>query len=401
MATHVEARGDWTALANIGFAFTPEHEQFRREFRSWLERHVPRERPPRDLDERFEWGRAWQRELAEAGWAGIAWPEAYGGRGADAVQQFIYYEELAWARAPEVVNGPGLLLTGPTLMVHGTEELKRRLLPRILDASDIWSQGFSEPDHGSDLGSIRTSAHDGGDGSWVIDGQKVWTSHAMWATYCFVLCRTSEPEGGRKYDGLSMIICEFDQPEVVVTPLRQITGEAEFAQVFFNKARAPLSALIGEADNGWNVAMTMLEFERSEQGFTDHSRLLARLDEIRRFVLDGEAEGMLPPDLRASLRPRFLDLWSRCQLLAQFNLGRALALDRGEKIGHWGSYMKLYWSELLQGVTELGIDVVGAGEDGLHDWAHDYLANRAATIYSGTSEIQRNVIGDRLLGLPR
>ncbi|WP_187369266.1 acyl-CoA dehydrogenase family protein [Baekduia soli] len=238
-ATSPDRPHGWPALAEMGFRFTGEHDRFRRELRSWLGEHVPREPPPADPDERFAWGRAWQRELAEAGWAGIAWPEAYGGRGADALQQFIYYEELAWAGAPELVNTPGLLLAGPTLMVHGTEELKRRLLPRILTAQDIWCQGFSEPGSGSDLASVKTRAVDDGAGSWVIDGEKVWTTHAHWARYCFVLARTADPAGERRYDGLSLIICELAQPGVVITRLPQPTGDPEFAQVFFAGATAP------------------------------------------------------------------------------------------------------------------------------------------------------------------
>jgi alkylation response protein AidB-like acyl-CoA dehydrogenase len=383
----------------LGYPLDDEHERFRAEFAAWLATHVPADPTPADESERFERGRAWQRLLAEEGWAGIAWPVEYGGRGADAVKQLIYYDCLAWANAPDLVNTPGLLLAGPTLMVHGTPELKSRLLPRILSATDIWCQGFSEPDYGSDLGSVKTRAFEE-NGRWVIDGQKVWTTHAPWATHCFVLCRTAEPHRGRRYDGLSMIICEMNQPEVHVTPLRQPTGDSEFAHVLFNRATAPIDAVIGGAGDGWNVSMTMLEFERSEQGFTDHSRLLVRLEEIRAFVAAAEASGALAAGQVAAIQTRFVDLWSRCQLLGQFNLGRALALDRGEKIGSWGSYMKLYWSELWQAIAELGLDVVGPSE-GADGFAFDYLDSRASTIYSGTSEIQRNVIGERLLGLPR
>jgi len=380
----------------LGFELSDEQMRFRREFSGWLEAHVPRDQPPDDEHERFERGRAWQRLLAEEGWAGIAWPVEYGGRGADAITQFIYYECLAWARAPELVNTPGLLLAGPTMMVHASAALKQRLLPRILSAADVWCQGFSEPDYGSDLGSIKTRAALE-EGTWVIDGQKVWTTHAPFATHCFVLCRTAESEGGRRYDGLSMVICEMAQDAVVITPLRQPTGDAEFAHVLFNRATAPADAVIGEPGDGWAVSMTMLEFERSEQGFTDHSRLLARLDDIRSHLLNAE----LADEARMEFRARFVDLWSRCQLLGQFNLGRALALDRGEKIGSWGSYLKLYWSELWQAIAELGLDVSGPRVHPDFDFAFDYLDSRAATIYSGTSEIQRNVIGERLLGLPR
>lgn len=392
---------DCLAVA-LGHTFGDADEQFRREFRAWLAANVPVEVPPADENERFEFLRGWQRLLAEEGWAGVAWPAEYGGRGADPIQQFIYYEELAWARAPELVNAPGLLLAGPTLIVHGSEELKRRLLPPILDASNIWCQGFSEPETGSDLASLKTRAADDGSGNWIVDGTKVWTSHAPWADYAFVLCRTADPgPGGRKYDGLSMVIVPLDQEGVVVTPLRQLNGDHEYAQVTFNKAKAPVEMLMGDPHDGWSVTMTMLEFERSDQGFTDHSRLLTRLEDVRAFVLAAREEGVLPADVLPEIRTRFVELWSRCQLLGQFNLGRALALQRGEKISSWGSYVKLYWSELLQAVTEFGLDVVGEGGDGVRGFERDYLGTRAATIYSGTSEIQRNVIGDRLLGLPR
>jgi alkylation response protein AidB-like acyl-CoA dehydrogenase len=396
------ARSEPSRLAaDLGVQFNEAEDRFRSEFRAWLAANVPTEAPPADEDERFEFLRAWQRLLADEGWAGIAWPTQYGGRGADAIQQFLYYDELAWAGAPELVNTPGLLLAGPTLMIHGSEELKQRLLPRMLSATDIWCQGFSEPEVGSDLASLKTRAIDDGAGVWVVDGQKVWTTHAPWADYCFVLCRTAEPAGDRRYEGLSMVLVPMGQEQVVVTPLRQMNGDHEYAQVLFNRAQAPLDMMIGGPGEGWNVAMTLLEFERADQGFTDHSRLLVRLAEIRTFLAAARSAGTVPLDLLDDVRPRFVELWSRCQLLAQFNLGRALALRRGEKPGPWGSFVKLYWSELWQAVAELGLDVVGEGGEGGRDFARDYLTSRGATIYSGTSEIQRNVIGDRILGLPR
>ena len=387
--------------AALGIEFSDAEELFRTEFRAWLAANVPTEPTPVDENERFEFQRAWQRLLADEGWVGIAWPTEYGGRGADPVHQFLYYDELAWAGAPELVNTPGLLLAGPTLMIHGSEELKQRLLPRILRAEDIWCQGFSEPEVGSDLASLKTRAVDDGAGGWLVDGQKVWTTHAPWADYCFALCRTDEPVGDRRYSGLSMVLVPMDQEQVVVTPLRQMNGDHEFAQVGFNRAQAPLDLMIGGRGEGWNVAMTLLEFERADQGFTDHSRLLVRLAEIRTYLADARAAGTLSLDVLDDVRPRFVELWSRCQLLGQFNLGRALAIRSGKEPGSWGSFVKLYWSELWQAVAELGLDVLGAGSTGARDFGQDYLTSRGATIYSGTSEIQRNVIGDRILGLPR
>jgi alkylation response protein AidB-like acyl-CoA dehydrogenase len=402
LKTETTTRNEAERLAlDLGVELSPGEEQFRSEFRAWLAANVPTTAQPADENERFEHLRAWQRLLADEGWAGIAWPTEYGGRGADPIQQFIYYDELAWAGAPELVNTPGLLLAGPTLMIHGSDELKRRLLPRILRAEDIWCQGFSEPEVGSDLAALKTTAVDDGAGGWLVDGQKVWTTHAPWSDYCFVLCRTADPVGGRRYDGLSMVLVPMDQEQVVVTPLRQINGDNEYAQVIFNLARAPLDMMIGGPGEGWTVAMTLLEFERSDQGFTDHSRLLVRLEEIRSFVAAARISGALPLDVLDDVRPRFVELWTRCQLLGQFNLGRALVLRRGEKVGSWGSFVKLYWSELWQAVAELGLDVLGEGGAGTRDFARDYLTSRGATIYSGTSEIQRNVIGDRILGLPR
>jgi alkylation response protein AidB-like acyl-CoA dehydrogenase len=387
--------------ASIGLSFSDAEERFRGEFRAWLAANVPTEPPPADENGRFEYGRAFQSLLADEGWAGVAWPAEYGGRGADAIEQFIYYDELAWAGAPEIVNRPGLLLAGPTLMVHGDPTLKQGLLPRILRADDIWCQGFSEPAVGSDIASLKTRAGAVESGGWRVNGQKVWTTHAPWADYCFVLCRTEDAVEGRRYDGLSMLLVPMAQEEVVVTPLRQLNGEHEYALVIFNDAHVPADMIIGEPGKGWEVALTLLEFERADQGFSDHSRLLVRLDEVRRFVIAARDAGTLSAETIDDIRPRFLDLWSRCQMLGQMNLGRALALKRGERLDSWGSYVKLYWSELWQAVAEFGFDVVGEGGAGARDFAHDFLSSRGATIYSGTSEIQRNVIGDRILGLPR
>ena len=286
-------------------------------------------------------------------------------------------------------------------MVHGTEEQKRRYLPPILGAEEVWCQGFSEPGAGSDLTALRTRA-ELVDGRWRVTGEKIWTTLGPVADFNVMLVRTDEPEDGRRHTGLSMLIVPHDQPGVDVRPIRQLADEVnEFCQIFFDGALATEDGLVGGRGEGWGVALTILDAERSDHGFTDHGRLFAMLDDIRTMVGAAVARGALRGDALAETRRRVTDLFTRCQLLAEFNLGRAYALARGERMGSWGSFLKLYWSEIWQETAELGLDLAGRGELTDRDWAREYLLSRAATIYSGTSEIQRGVIGDRLLGLPR
>jgi alkylation response protein AidB-like acyl-CoA dehydrogenase len=383
---------------DLAFTLTADQERFRDELRSWLEANVPREREPDDEDGRFAFRRHWQATLHAAGWAGISWPVEYGGRGAGAIEQFLYYEELAWAGAPEIADTPGLLIMGPTIMVHGTDAQKARYLPRILGAEEIWCQGFSEPGAGSDLLALRCAARPDGD-RWIVDGEKVWTTLGPVADQNAVLVRTAEPVEGKRHTGLTMAIVAHAQPGVRVIPLRQITGEHEFAQVFFEGAVA--DETIGEAGDGWSVALTILDAERADQGFTDHARLLAMLAEIRGLTERAAAERALDVDALDEVRRRTADLAGRCQLLAELNLGRALATGRGERMGSWGSFLKLYWSELWQAVSDLGLDVAGARLPLDRDWAREYLLSKAGTIYSGSSEVQRGILATRILGLPR
>jgi hypothetical protein len=372
---------------------------FRREFRRWLEDHVPGVPEPFDQDEKFAFRRAWQRTLFEGGWAGPAWPERFGGRGVGPVEQFMYYEELALARAPQPVNAPGIILLGPTLMVHGSEELQRRFLPGILSADEMWCQGFSEPNSGSDLASLSTRARLDGD-EWIIDGQKIWTTWAQYADYCFVLCRTEE--GSQRHRGLSMIVCEMDQPGVTARPITQITGDAEFGEVFFDGARARRDLMVGAPGDGWAAAMTMFQFERSDQGFTCHARLLVRLTDVREALRVARDDGALAGPALESARLRFADLWVRCQQLRRINLRSALQAETGRSIGPAGSVTKIFWSELEKDVAAFHAELYGAA--GLVrgvEISHELLASRAASIYSGTTEIQRNIVADLILGLPR
>lgn len=380
-------------------SLAPDDHPFRREFRDWLAANSPAEPEPLDQDEKFAKRRVWQHTLFEGGWAGPAWPEQYGGRGAGPIHQFMYYEELALARAPYVANTPGIALLGPTLMQVGSDELKARFLPAILSADEIFCQGFSEPNAGSDLAAIRARATLDGD-EWVIDGQKIWTTWAQYADFCFVLCRTEA--GSERHRGLTLLVCPIDQPGVTVRPIEQISGDPEFSEVFFDGARAPAAYAVGGIDDGWTTAMILFQFERGDQGFTDHSRMLVRLHDIAATLREEAASGGLSTGAVEAARLRLAGLWVRCQELRRFNLRVAVRVESGEQIGMEGSVVNLFWGELEREIGELGAEVHGASGLLLHtEPSHELLATRAGTIHSGTSEIQRNIIAERILGLPR
>jgi alkylation response protein AidB-like acyl-CoA dehydrogenase len=381
-----------------GLPFTPYDHPFREELRSWLERHQPGPEPLAQ-DERFAYRRAWHRELAADRWVGLHWPVEYGGRGADPITQFMYYEELALAGAPEPVNTPGLILLGPTLMAHGSDELKRRFLPGILSADQMWCQGFSEPDSGSDLASLRTRGRIDGD-EWVIDGQKTWTTFGQYADFCFVLCRT-EP-GSERHRGLTLLICPIDQPGVTVRPIPQISGDEEFCEVFFADARAPRDWVVGEPGRGWEAAMTLFQFERGDQGYTDHARMLVHLAQADEALEQSKAAGVISSERAAHSRAVHRELWVRCQGLRQLNYRAALLASERKELGAVGSITNLVWGELEKDLGSAFAEASGSRSLVVprHD-AHGRLHSRAASIYSGTSEIQRNIISERLLGLPR
>lgn len=377
----------------------PFSHPFRSELHDWLVANAPSQPEPLDQEERFEFRRRWHRELAANGWVALHWPAEYGGRGADPLTQFMYYEEMALARAPELANTPGILLLGPTLMRHGTAEMCRRFLPGILSGDDIWCQGFSEPDSGSDLASLRTRAELGPDG-WHINGQKTWTTFGQYADYCFVLCRTEA--GSERHRGLSLLVCPTDQPGVTRRPIRQITGETEFCECFFDDALAPADWLVGDRGQGWRAAMTLFQFERADQGYTDHARPMVQLHDAAGDLRAGLGSGLISSARASEAVTRHAELWMRSQELRRINLRSAVMASRGEDLGAVGSLSNLLWGELDKDIAHHRADLAAWG--GLDPADHrclDRLASRAKTIYSGTSEIQRNIIAERLLGLPR
>jgi alkylation response protein AidB-like acyl-CoA dehydrogenase len=373
---------------------TPDEAQFRAELRGWIEENLPADkRGSRGGAQRFEdpFIREWSRMLYAGGYVGLTWPKEYGGAGAPYSFQAILYEELALAQAPPPVGVIGLNMAGPTIIAHGTDEQKSRYLQPLLASEEIWCQGFSEPDAGSDLAAVRTRAERRGD-VYVVNGQKVWSSFAHIADFC-ILVTQSDPEAPR-YKNLTYLIVDMHAPGVEVRPLRQITGEAEFNEIFFSDVEVPVENRLDEEGNGWQVAMTTLLHERATLGFA----LTATLDGLVGRLLE-EADGRDPS---AGVREEIAREWIELQALRYTNY-RALGTFQRKGIpGPEGSGVKLRWSEANQRLTKLAREL--RGPEGILDdgwWNHQQLRSRGNTIEAGTSEVLRNIIAERVLGLPR
>jgi alkylation response protein AidB-like acyl-CoA dehydrogenase len=385
--------------------FSAEDEQYRLQLRQWLEDHMPSEPSPSEQDAAFAYRRAWQRKLYEGGWVGIHWPKAYGGQGATLVQQAIYAQETARARAPQPANGLGISIVGPTLIEHGTEEQKKRYIPKILNADEIWCQGFSEPNSGSDLASLQTKAVLDGD-EFVVNGQKIWTSLGQYADWCILLVRT-DPHAP-KHKGITFLLVDMHSPGVTVRPLKQITGHAEFNETFFDNVRVPRANVVGDINDGWRIAMTTLTYERGISTLATQVRMKQQLDAMIDYARTSRNNGRTlaqDPVLRQQLAAAYI----RVEIML-LNLYRGITTQlRGQPPGPEASLTKLYWSELDKWMQELGMTLQGPYAQLLReskhavagDWQYNFLRSRAGTIYSGTSEIQKNIIGERVLGLPK
>jgi alkylation response protein AidB-like acyl-CoA dehydrogenase len=377
---------------------TPGEAAFRSEARGWIEANLPTELAgPRSGEEAYEraW-RDWSRKLADAGYAGLTWPKQYGGSGAPYSHQAILGEELARAESPQHMGVIGLGMAGPTIIAHGTEEQKTRYLQKIMNAEEIWCQGFSEPGAGSDLAAARTSARLEDD-HFVVDGQKVWSSFAHIADWCILVTR-SDPQS-TKHAGLTYLLVDMHAPGVEVRPLRQITGEAEFNEIFFTAVRVPVENVVGEIGQGWAVAMTTLLHERATLGFA----LTASLEvNLRKLIT--LARGRTDDD--PILRDRIAREWIELQALRFTNIRALTQLIKTGMPGPEGSVSKLQWSEANQRLTKLALEVLGPeaqlwnGNGGGY-WQYQQLRSRGNTIEAGTSEILRNIIAERVLGLPR
>ncbi len=396
----------------MDLTLTPAEEKFRDECRAWLEAHVPRQWHDPAFHERLtpaeevEFLKQWQQMLYEGGWVGLAWPREYGGRGATFMEQVIFNQEMARAKPPPIINVLGIMIAGPTIMVHGTDAQKRRYLSKILDAEEIWCQGFSEPNSGSDLASLTTRATLDGD-EFVVNGQKIWNSFGHFAQQCLLLVRTDFDVP--KHKGISALILDMHSPGVTVKPLRQITGDAEFNEVFFDNVRVPRANLVGELNDGWNVAITILMFERLNTASMLEVHTKIALDELiekaKRTMRNGRP-ATEDPLIRQKLAQAFIEV----EILRLSAYRGITQLQRGQRPGPEGSIDKLFWSETSQRLYELALEILGpSGQlvkgskwaiDGGR-WPQQFLRARADTIAGGTSEIMRNIIGERVLGLPR
>ncbi|HWZ53712.1 MAG TPA: acyl-CoA dehydrogenase [Candidatus Acidoferrales bacterium] len=388
---------------------TAAEKQFRDELRAWLESNVPkdwnewREKP---LEESFSYLRAWQRKLYEGGWAAVSWPKEYGGRSATLMEQSIFWEEMARVEAPPMANSLGLGLIGPTIIAYGTEEQKARFIPKILSAEEIWCQGFSEPNAGSDLASLQTEARLEGD-HYIVNGQKVWTSYGWIGSWCELVVRTDPTVA--KHKGLSVLLIDMKSPGVEVRPLRQMTGESEFNEIFFRDVRVPAKNILGKVNDGWNVAVSTLMYERGSYGARLHllfKRNINRLIELSHtFHKNG-----LPAAKDALTRQKLAQCYAEIEIM-RWNQLRAFSRITATGVpGPEGSIQKIFWSELNQRVQQIAQEMFGAygqllaGDKFAVDngiWSYGYLRTRGNTIEAGTSEVQRNIIGHFVLGLPR
>ena len=394
----------------MDFELTAAEEAFRDDLRAWLEANCPRDwettRLGLDSAARAEFLVGWQRRLHAAGFVGRHWPVDYGGRGATVMEQAIFFEEMARACAPELANQVGLDMAGPAIMVHGTEAQKRLHLPRILAAEHIFCQGFSEPGAGSDLASLQTRAERTAAG-YVITGQKVWTSFAHYANWCTVLART-DPMATR-HRGLTYFIVDMRRPGFMVRPLRQMSGDVEFNELFLDGVEVPEDSVLGREHGGWEVAMTTLMFERGPRTLTRQLLLRAGLAELLELARTPIAKGR-PASRDPVIRQRLAQLYIDTEVL-RFAHRRILArLARGEQAGPEGSASKLFFSETWQKVAELGLELQGAyavlwagsaWTPAAGRWQYRALRSRGNTIQGGTSEIMRNILAERVLGLPK
>ncbi len=395
----------------MDFSFTPEEEAFREEVKQWFRENLPEGwvNPevslPGDHKERFEYLVRFQRKLHEKGWAGLTWPREYGGKGASLMEQLIFEEEMARAEAPPIVGRSGISLLGPTLMHHGTEEQKKRFLPKILSAEEIWCQGFSEPNAGSDLASLNTRAVREGD-DYILNGQKIWTSNAHFAHWCFILVRTDP--SAEKHSGISFLLMDMKSPGITIRPLIQITGSAEFCEVYLDDVRVPVENLVGRENNGWKVAMTTLGYERGRmasamvmmQQFANHL-----IDLAEKTTYKGK-----PAIEDAGIRQKVAQAYIEAEVFRLTTYRAVTRLLREDSPGPENSILKLFYTHKAIEMTETALEIQGPfsmlnqGSDRVIDngsWQFQFLRSRGLTIAGGTSEILKNVIGERVLGLPK
>jgi alkylation response protein AidB-like acyl-CoA dehydrogenase len=379
--------------------YSPQDEAFRAELRAWLAREVPAHGPPPppgDWPARRQYDTAWQRKLWGAGYAGLAWPAEFGGRGLPITQQLVYLEEYSRAGAPYIsVHFVGLMHAGPTLIAEGSDEQRRTHLPRILRGEAIWCQGFSEPGAGSDLASLVTRAERRGD-HYVVSGQKIWSTRAHVADYCELLVRTDP--SAPKHKGITWLILDMHQPGVEVRPMRTLDGESHFCELFLDEARVPVSSRVGAENDGWRVANVTLRFERGT-AFAQHViTMRAQVRKLVALAMSRRAEPGAGWDSDA-VRAKVGRLEASVEALWRMTQMCIAEAERTGAPAPFGSAVKLRYSELSQEIAELALRL--AGEPILSEIAREYLWSLQYTIAAGTSQIQRNLIAERILGLPK
>lgn len=395
----------------MDFRLNAAEEAFRSQVHEWLVANLPpgwgtpAYPKPEAPAEKVAFARRWQRQLHDGGWAGLHWPAAYGGRGATPLEQLIFSEEYTRMGAPPMIDigvGPGLV--GPTLIHHGTEAQKKRFLPRILNGDDVWCQGFSEPNAGSDLAACKTRGELKGD-VFHVNGQKIWTSYAKFADWCILVVRTDVTAA--KHKGLSFLLLDMKTPGITIRPLVEMTGVAWFNEVFFDDVQVPADRLVGKLNDGWNITITTLAHERG--GSAPHARIFGELTAMLKMARGLERDGR-PVTSDPLVRQRLAQSWIETEIVRLVAYKQVTEMMRKGQPGPEGSYLKLLWSETDMRMKDIGIELEGPyanvdrGDPRAIDggrWQYEYLWSRAASIYAGTSEVQRNIIAQRVLGLPR
>jgi alkylation response protein AidB-like acyl-CoA dehydrogenase len=395
----------------VDLNLTPQELRFRDEVRTWFSENVPKDWVKRRDEEesmlgRFEYLRAWQRKLYDAGWAGISWPKDCGGRGAAVMEQVIFIEEMARAEAPPMANVIALGLIGPTIIAFGAPEHKKRYLAKMLSAEEIWCQGFSEPNAGSDLAALSTTGVLDGD-HFVVNGQKCWTSYAWAADWCELIVRTDP--AAPKHKGLTALLVDMHSPGVEVRGLKQMSGESEFGEIFFRDVRVPVENVVGKVNEGWGVAMGTLMHERGTFGAAlqvNYRRNFNRLVEIAKQI---DRSGK-PASEDPVIRQKLAQCYAEIEVMRLNQLRAFSRINETGVPGPEGSIQKIFWSELNQRFQQVAMEILGPYGQLAHgspdafdegQWAYGYLRSRGNTIEAGTSEIQRNIIGHFVLGLPK
>jgi alkylation response protein AidB-like acyl-CoA dehydrogenase len=407
----IRSAGPISEEETLDFTLTPDQEAFRQRVRSWLEANIPDDWTKFGLSEvprpeAYAFLRKWQATLYDAGFIGVTWPKEYGGQGLTFIEEMILHQEMALQKSPPMLNVLGVGMAGPTIIAYGTEEQKKRYPAKILSCEEIWCQGYSEPNAGSDLASLQTRAVKDGE-HWVINGQKVWTSLAHIADWMMLLARTDP--GAPKHKGITYFLLDMKTPGVTVKPLKQLTGDAEFNEVFFDNVRVHESRILGGVNNGWAVGLTTLMYERLALGFGLQVRLRISVDQLvdmaRRMEKNGRSVTKDPV-----MRQKLAQLWIDTESLKYTGARAVTKLLRGELPGPEASAGKMMWVETHQRLQELAMEIQGpysqlargaaaAVDGGL--WQYSFLRSRANSIEGGTTEIQKNIIGERVLGLPK